>query len=268
MARIFTHIFGELYFSGYEGASTHIVDTGDGLLLFDSGYPSDVPDLLRDMTENGLYAVNIRWIFHTHGHIDHMGGTSELVSLTGAKTYIGAPDADAANGRLPLSYAEELGMRYEKTFEPDFLINDGDRFRFGNTTVSCVATPGHTAGAMSYFFDVRNPDSGLVCRAGLHGGMGTNSVERWYLEKHHLPFTLRDDFRASMERIGKEKVDIFLGNHMAHNHTAEKAEKVKSGDRNAFVVRNEWKDFCAYSIRYLDEMLAREASEKNNTTIQ
>ena len=86
MARIFAHIFGELYFSGHDGASTHIVDTGDGLLLFDSGYPSDVPDLLRDMTENGLYAVNIRWIFHTHGHIDHMGGTSELVSLTGAKT--------------------------------------------------------------------------------------------------------------------------------------------------------------------------------------
>ena len=45
MARIFTHIFGELYFSGHEGASTHIVDTGDGLLLFDSGYPLDVPDL-------------------------------------------------------------------------------------------------------------------------------------------------------------------------------------------------------------------------------
>lgn len=43
---------------------------------------------------------------------------------------------------------------------------------------------------------------------------------------------------------------------------------MKSGDRNAFVVRNEWKDFCAYSIRYLDEMLAREVSEKNNTTIQ
>ncbi|MFQ9148659.1 MAG: hypothetical protein ACLR5G_10470 [Eubacteriales bacterium] len=25
-----SHIFGELYFSGHEGASTHIVDTGDG----------------------------------------------------------------------------------------------------------------------------------------------------------------------------------------------------------------------------------------------
>ena len=31
-------IFGNLYFVGTSPASVHIVDTGDGLILFDTGY--------------------------------------------------------------------------------------------------------------------------------------------------------------------------------------------------------------------------------------
>ena len=45
MNRIALNIFGNLYFSGTEQASTHILDTGDGLLLIDSGYPADTDAL-------------------------------------------------------------------------------------------------------------------------------------------------------------------------------------------------------------------------------
>lgn len=260
MNRIALNIFGNLYFSGTEQASTHILDTGDGLLLIDSGYPADTDALIYDMRSLHLDPDCIRWILHTHGHIDHMGGTHELVRLTGAETLIGAPDADAATGKLPLSYAEELGMKYEKTFEPDRFLYDGDRIRFGSTEVLCVATPGHTAGAMSYFFDVTDVVRKKTYRAGLHGGMGVNSLEKWYLDKYNLPYSLREDFRRSMERLMKEKVDIFLGNHMAHNHMKEKYKRLIDGDPDAFVNPDEWVPFNEYSIRYLDDMIAREES--------
>ena len=100
MDRIATNLIGNLYFSGTYGASTHIVDTGDGLLLFDTGYKSDTDALLNDMKTLGMKPVDIRWILHTHGHIDHMGGTRKLISISGAKTYIGAADVDAASSKF------------------------------------------------------------------------------------------------------------------------------------------------------------------------
>lgn len=260
MDRIATNIIGNLYFSGTYGASTHIVDTGDGLLLFDTGYPSDTDALLSDMKYLGMNPVDIRWIMHTHGHIDHMGGTRRLVSISGAKTYIGAADADAAAGRAPLSFAEELGMKYDTPFEPDETVGDGDVLVFGNTAVACVATPGHTAGAMSYFFEISA--DGRKYRAGLHGGAGVNSVEKSYLDKHHLPYSLREDFIRSMKRLEKEHVDIFLGNHMAHNDTAGKYERLKNGDSLAFVNPDEWTKFNEESIKSLESMLAKESGKE------
>ena len=42
----------------------------------------------------------------------------------------------------------------------------------GNTKIVAIATPGHTPGAMSYFFEVT--DGIEVYRAALHGGAGPN----------------------------------------------------------------------------------------------
>ena len=262
MKRLAFRMFGDLYFSGHDGASTHIVDTGDGLLLFDTGYPSDVSALVADMEALSLNIQDLRWIMHTHGHIDHMGGTKALTRLSGAKTYIGAPDADAAAGRRPLSFAEELGMTYDTAFEPDVLLSDGDRLTFGNTEVLCVATPGHTEGALSYFFNIADKERGITLRVGLHGGMGVNSMAGWYLDKHHLPYSLRDDFLAAMDRLNQEHVDIFLANHMAYNQTAQKYLKLLDGDKDAFVGSGEWKANNIWYKSNLVKMISDEAQSK------
>ena len=261
MTRYASRVFGPLYFSGTDRASTHILDTGDGLIVFDSGMPADVPDLLADMKSFGLDPAGIRRIFMTHGHIDHMGGTKQLTALTGAKTYLGAPDFDAATGARPLTFAEELGYKWDQTFVPDVAILPDDRFRFGNTEILCRATPGHTAGAMSFFFDVTDPETGRTYRAGLHGGAGVNSLTREYLTKQGLPFSLRDDFRASMTRLAEEPVDIFLGNHMKHNDTVGKIARFRSGDGLAFVDPSEWRRWSETIPPLLDDLIAREAKQ-------
>lgn len=253
-------IFGNLYFVGTQPASTHIVDTGDGLILFDSGYQHSLYLVIDGMYRLGLDPHSLKYLIHTHGHIDHLGATRALVELTGAKTVIGRPDRDYANGKLDLTYARELGMEFHETFEPDILLDDGDTLTLGNTTVRCMATPGHTPGAMSYFFDVT--DGQKVYRAGLHGGMGINTMSRKYLEKHGLPLSLREDFKAAMNRIAKEKVDIFLGNHMQHNHTAERYRLVKAGDLEAFVHPEDWARYAAWAKQNLIQM---EIAESEHT---
>lgn len=249
-------MFGNLYFVGTKPASVHVIDTGDGLIMLDTGYMHSLHIVIDNMYTMGLNPHDIKYILLTHGHIDHFGGAKAIKELSGAKIALGKQDQDYANGKLDLSYAKELGMEFNETFEPDILLSDGDQITLGNTTVCAVATPGHTPGAMSYFFDVS--DGADTFRAGLHGGMGINTLCREFLDKYSLPYSLRDDFKKAMLRLNDEKVEIFLGNHMQHNFTEEKAEKLKNGDKYAFVDPDEWAKYNLWCIENLENMVNKE----------
>ncbi len=249
-------ILGNLYFVGTVGASTHIVDTGDGLIMFDSGYQHSLYLVIDNMYKLGLDVHDLKYIFMTHGHIDHFGATAALVQLTGAKTILGEKDRDIANGTVDLSYAKELDMEFNEFFEPDILVNDGDEITLGNTTVTAKATPGHTDGAMSYFFNVNDENAEFT--AALHGGMGINTMCREFLDKYKLSYTCRDNFAAAMDRLSKEEVDIFLGNHTEHNDTLGKAKRIAEGDKYAFVVKGEWSDYCIWAKNNMLQMVDKE----------
>ena len=249
-------IFGNLYFVGTLPASTHLIDTGDGLILIDTGYMYSLHVVVNNIWDLGFSPFDIKYILHTHGHIDHFGGTKSLVERTDAKTFIGRPDEDYCTGKLDLSFAKELGMEFKETFKPDVLLDDGDVIRLGNTEILCVATPGHTPGAMSFFFDVTEGNE--TFRAALHAGTGVNSLAADFLKKYDLPFSLREDFVNSMLKLSEMKVDIHLGNHAHQNDTAGKAERIKAGDTKAFVDPDEWKRFNLESIKVLEEMIQKE----------
>ena len=234
-------IFGNLYFVGLKPASTHVLKTEEGLVMFDSGYLHSLPQVLNNMQAVGLNVEDLRYVFHTHGHIDHMGATRALVAAHPAKTFIGKEDAPYVTGENDLTYAREYHMQCD-FFTPDVLLNGGDAVRIGSTEISCVATPGHTPGALSYFFNVS--DGTETFRAGLHAGSGMNTLRREYLQKYGLPLSLQTDFIAANEKLKKEHVDIFLGNHMHQNETERKYQALLAGDRYAYVNAAEWSAFC------------------------
>jgi metallo-beta-lactamase class B len=88
--------------------------------------------------------------------------------------------------------------------------------------------------------------------------MGVNSLQKWFLDKYNLPYSLRDDFKKSMNRLNEEKVDIFLGNHCQHNYTIDKIEKFKNGDKFAFVNPSEWGPFNLCCIENLENLVKKE----------
>lgn len=234
-------MIGNLFFVGTEPASTHIIDTGSGLIMLDSGYQHSLYLVLHNMHTLGLDPMKIKYIVHTHGHIDHCGATRALVEMTGAKTFLGAPDRDYVNGKLDLSWAKELGVHLE-TFEPDVLVHDGDEITLGNTILKAVATPGHTPGAMSYLFNVEC--GSRILTAGLHGGAGLNTLQRDFLDRYGLPASCRMDYISSMERLKELDVDIFLGNHAGQSGTQWKYQQLLAGNENAFIDPTGWTAFA------------------------
>lgn len=233
------NMFGNLYFVGSSKVSVHIIKTELGLVMIDTGYPDMYEQILSSMEELSLDPKDICAIFHSHGHIDHFGCTERLKQLSGAKTYISRIDNDIVNGTLDLSWAVELNLPRMPFFDCDVLIEDGDVFDFGSTSVRCRLTPGHTDGVLSFFVNVTDGKEELI--AAMHGGAGLNTLEKSFLDKYGMSTDVRQVFIKATEALMNEKVDIVMGNHPQQNNMVGKLEKVQSGEK--IVDSGEWQRF-------------------------
>lgn len=251
------NMFGNLYFVGSSRVCVHIIKTEVGLLMIDTGYPDMYEQILDSMEELGFDPKDICAIFHSHGHIDHFGCTERLKEISGAKTYVSRIDNDILNGTYDLSWAKELNYDRMPPFNCDVLVEDGDVFTFGKTKIKALLAPGHTQGTLCYFVNIEDGEKSII--AGMHGGVGMNSLSRKFLTDYDLPLSLRDDFRAGLHRLVKEHVDLQMGNHAGHNDTAGKCEKVLAGE--SIVNPNDWCEFLARTEKRLDDLLEKEKAE-------
>jgi metallo-beta-lactamase class B len=235
-------ILGNLYYVGNQNVSSHLIDTGQGLILLDTAFPQTVYLLLESVHRLGFSPDEIHTIVHCHGHYDHFGGTRAVVELTGARTALGSADLEILTRRPELSWAPEYGVEFYETFDLDLPLDDGDQLSLGNTTIECVSIPGHTPGAMAYFFQVE--DGGQSYRAGIHGGPGLNTLTAEYLDKYGLPHSRRADYMRSLARLQEQEVDVFIGAHPGQNQTLAKRARMGEGS-NPFVDPAAWPAYLA-----------------------
>ena len=254
-------IFGNLYFVGTVPASTHVIDTGAGLIMIDPGYPQSLYLVIDNMYRLGLDPHDLKIIVITHGHYDHLGAARALVEMTGAKTYIGKEDVTYANGKEDLTWAKELGTEYYEAFEPDVLMSHGDVIALGNTRILVKDAPGHTPGTKAFFFDVT--DGEKTYRVGTHGGVGTNSMKKAFLERYGLPTSIREKFVPAIDELMKEKVEIFIGNHVHNNDTVGKGARITETE-NPFIETEDsvsWKAFLEKRKEMYFDVLKEEENQ-------
>lgn len=239
-------------------SSSHLIDTGDGLILIDSGFPYAMDKVFENIEKFGFKLSQIKYLLISHGHYDHMGSSVILREKYGTKLFLGEQDRLYANGELDLTWAKELGFEYTMPFEPDVLLKDGDEITLGNTTIKCYHTPGHTPGTMSFVFNSTYQGKEYVCAT--FGGAGINTMEKCFLEKYSLPFTCREEFRNSLKRMAEIKVDIHLGNHPFNSKTKEKIKEWEDDPTifNPFIDEKEWPNFLKYCESTLDDLIAKE----------
>lgn len=86
-------IWGNVWYVGDSWVCVHLIDTGDGLLLIDSGNCGCTDMLVQAIWEAGFNPKDVKWIIHSHGHLDHIGGANFFKKMFGTKLYLGEPDA-------------------------------------------------------------------------------------------------------------------------------------------------------------------------------
>lgn len=100
-------------------------DTGEAIII-----DPVLGEAERDLQLIKEQSLKLTTILETHMHADHVTGASVLRKNTGAK--IGVCEKTNASGN-------------------DLVLKDGDKLNLGKMTITCISTPGHTNGCMSYF---------------------------------------------------------------------------------------------------------------------
>ena len=231
-------IVDNVYYVGNKENAAHLIDTGEGLLLLDTPYATQCYLMLESIRELGFDPHDIRWIVHSHGHIDHFGSTRLLVEKYGCRTYFPAVDAPLLNEQKELNWCANLGLPYDPPYDawfaPDVWMRPNDTFTFGNTTLTVYDAAGHTPGTMALAFAL---PCGLT--AAMHGGIGRNTLSAAYSREHNLGDTWRTAYLRSMQSLRDLKVDVVLGNHPYQADVLGKLSRRTLAD-NPFINQTEW----------------------------
>ena len=229
-----------IWYVGNTSVGSHLIDTGDGLILVDTTYPQSAYLLFESIRIAGFDPADIRYILHTHAHYDHIGATKMLVEKYGCKTYLGKPDVEIITKRHELTWAPEYKIPFREEFHVDAELDDGDTVTLGNTTVHCILSPGHTPGNMTYLWETTW--HGEPHTAVISGGFYPNTASAEYLKRYGLPKTWRTSFIDTFDKLEKLTPDFFLGAHPVFNNFFEKAAKL-TADENPFINPGEWQNY-------------------------
>lgn len=178
--------------------------------------PSSAAHVLDAMLQ-ATPALELRSIFQTHGHVDHVGAIPELRRQHGAVPVFlhdderPVYDSAAEHGRL-------FGIRLEALPEPDVKVADNDLVEIGELRARAIHTPGHTPGSVCYYFEeqgvVFTGDllfAGSIGRTDLPGG-DTPLIKASLAQISELPdATVVLSGHGPMTTIGREnKTNPFL----------------------------------------------------------
>lgn len=130
----------------YQQNCTLMWDESSGLgALVDPG--GDVPRLLAAIA---THKVTLQKIILTHGHLDHVGGTAELMETF--KVPVEGPHPDDQFWLDSLQQqAGWMGFKPVNAFTPTRWLYEGDTVSVGNQLLNVLHCPGHTPGHVVLF---------------------------------------------------------------------------------------------------------------------
>ena len=92
---------------------------------------------------------NLKYIYLTHCHGDHIGAIKQLKQAKGGKVLIHRDDAPGLDDeKINLSSCIEMG---DIELEADSRLDDGDLIHLGELEFKVLHTPGHTRGSSSLY---------------------------------------------------------------------------------------------------------------------
>lgn len=113
-------------------------------IVFD---PGAEPEVLKEIFDDPGF--QLKAIFLTHGHFDHIGAVKALKDKYNVPIYASKEEHDQVLTKVMVNMTGSFGLPY--TVRADELLRDDEEVEIIGTTIKCLLTPGHTSGGMSYY---------------------------------------------------------------------------------------------------------------------
>jgi glyoxylase-like metal-dependent hydrolase (beta-lactamase superfamily II) len=128
----------------FTGTCTYIVGRGTVAVID----PGPISSAHLSALLGALGNEKVRHILVTHTHRDHSGGVAALKAATGAEVIGCAPYRALGESEGP-----QTDAAHDRSYQPDFVLTDGDEVAGGSYLLKAVATPGHTANHLAFALD-------------------------------------------------------------------------------------------------------------------
>jgi glyoxylase-like metal-dependent hydrolase (beta-lactamase superfamily II) len=142
--------------AGPWSSMVYLAQTDSGVVVIDLGWTGARGKLRRALGRMGVRPDQVRTVFLTHSHRDHIAGWRELPNATFHLSAAEVPlfEGAAHHRDVPSRVAERLWGNAgpwpgEVRVEP---FSRDTAFAFGRDTVRAFLAPGHTAGSTAYLF--------------------------------------------------------------------------------------------------------------------
>ena len=245
-------IHANTYLVGTCGISAILITGTEGDVLIDGGTEAGADLIAANIRKLGFRLTDVKFILHSHEHSDHVGGISRLQRLTGAQVIASPAAAKVLTSGVAGADDPQAGM--QKPFPAarvDRVIEDGGTVRLYDILLTAVATPGHTPGALSWYWE---SCGGGVCRSIVYADSLTPVSRDDYRFSDHPDYLAA--YRASIAKVAALNCDILLTPHPSASDMVRRLALAKVENPNAC------RDYAQSLTKQLDERLAKEAGAK------
>jgi metallo-beta-lactamase class B len=252
-------VHGQTYLVGFGGLSVILIRTSAGLILIDGAVPQAVTTVEANIRKLGFSIRDVKYILTSEAHYDHVGGVAALARDSGATVIAGKANLRAMATGKPNQADPQL------TWLPLFPgiaklrgISDGQQIRLGDTVVTAIATPGHTAGSTSWTW---KSCEGRACLNIVSAASISAVAPKEYRFSAPEHRALVKTFRGSFARFRTLKCDILLNSHPDQfGGDAKQRALLTSPQPNPFIDPGACAAYAKKGEEMLDTRLASEAA--------
>lgn len=161
-------------------------------VVFDPGAEADT--LTEIFSSPGF---NLKAIFLTHGHDDHIGAVKELRERFKVPVYASKEEDEKVLSDPSVNLSAMFGN--PQTLHADVLLEDGQELDILGVKIKCILTPGHTAGGMCYYIEEMSSliaGDTLFCESVGRTDFPTGSASRLTRSIREKLYTLPDDTKV------------------------------------------------------------------------
>ena len=222
---------------GQDDVAAYLLDSGEGLILIDTGYEQTLYMLIDRIWRTGHDPRDIKMILLSHWHGDHVNGCRMLKEMSGAEVWIS--EIDEQQHQL---HKDDTKPMPTIPYDVEHFYDDSKPIKLGRFEIHTKLCPGHTPGATSFWFDDTDEETGKTYRCAMHGGLG--------VMPHMKPEMLKANgqseeqayrFVADCLEMAEWKVDVCMPSHLNQGNIMPNIPE-DTNDYSVFLADYAWRD--------------------------